>query len=61
MNIHLAYFLTALGETVAAYAVMSYFDTKSDSINLDHVIATLLTIFIAAYSGFYIIDILKLF
>lgn len=61
MNIHLAYFLTALGETLAAYAVMAYFDAKSDSIHPDHVIATLLTIFIAAYSGFYILDALKLF
>ena len=59
MNIHLAYFLTALGETLAAFIVMKYYETTSDSIKPDHIAAALITTFIAAYSGFYLLDAMK--
>ena len=59
MNIHLAYFLTALGETLAAFVVMKYYESTSDSIKSEHVAAALVTTFIAAYSGFYLLDVMK--
>ena len=55
MNQHLTYFLTAIGETLVLYIVLSYIESKSDVIYPEHVYMILVTNFIAAYSGFYLL------
>ena len=55
MNIHLAYFLTALGESVVLYFILSYIERESNEITQAHVVMILITNFIAAYTGFYLL------
>lgn len=55
MNQHLSYFLTAIGETLVLYLVLSYIESSSDVIHPEHVYLILITNFIAAYSGFYLL------
>lgn len=55
MNKHLTYFLTAIGESLVLYLVLSYVESASDVIQSDHVYLILVTNFIAAYSGFYLL------
>lgn len=55
MNRHLAYFLTALGESLILYLILSYIEKESNEITQTHVITILITNFIAAYTGFYLL------
>lgn len=55
MNLHLAYFLSALGESLVLYLILSYMEKKSDEITQHHVAMILITNFIAAYTGFYLL------
>lgn len=55
MNKHLTYFLTAIGESLVLYLVLSYIESTSDVIHSEHVYLILVTNFIAAYSGFYLL------
>lgn len=55
MNIHLAYFLTALGESLILYLILSYIEREFDEITRSHVIMILITNFVAAYTGFYLL------
>lgn len=55
MNIHLAYFLTALGETLVLYFILSYIEREYHEISPAHVAMALITNFVAAYSGFYLL------
>lgn len=55
MNIHLAYFLTALGESLVLYIILSFMERESDEIKPGHILMTIITNFIAAYSGFYLL------
>ena len=55
MNDHLTYFLTAIGESLVLYLVLSYIESESDVIHSDHIYLILTTNFIAAYSGFYLL------
>tara|TARA_Y100000389_G_C17423448_1_gene498126 strand:+ start:1059 stop:1244 length:186 start_codon:yes stop_codon:yes gene_type:complete len=55
MNQHLSYFLTAIGETLILYLVLSYIEITSDVIHKEDVYVILITNFIAAYSGFYLL------
>lgn len=55
MNIHLAYFLTALGETLVLYFILSYIEREYHEITQSHVMMILITNFVAAYSGFYLL------
>jgi len=55
MNIHLAYFLTALGETLILYLILSYIERESHDITQSHVVMILVTNFVAAYTGFYLL------
>lgn len=59
MNIHLAYFLTALGESLILYLILSYIEKESHEITQSHVIMILITNFIAAYTGFYLLPFLS--
>lgn len=55
MNIHLAYFLTAIGESLALYFILSYIERESHEITQTHVLMILITNFVAAYTGFYLL------
>lgn len=55
MNEHLTYLLTAIGESLVLYLVLSYIESTSDVIHPEHVYLILVTNFIAAYSGFYLL------
>ncbi len=55
MNIHLVYFLTALGESLILYFILSYIEKKSHDITQSHVLMILITNFVAAYTGFYLL------
>ena len=55
MNRHLAYFLTALGESLVLYLILSYIEKESHEVTQSHVIMILITNFIAAYTGFYLL------
>lgn len=55
MNIHLAYLLTALGESLVLYFILSYIERESHEIKPAHVAMILVTNFVAAYSGFYLL------
>lgn len=55
MNIHLAYFLTALGESLVLYIILSFIERESGEIKPAHISMTIITNFIAAYSGFYLL------
>ena len=61
MNPHLTYFLTAIGESIILYIVLSYLERNSEHIHPDHVILILITNFIASYSGFYLLPWLSSF
>lgn len=61
MNEHLTYFLTAVGETLVLYLVLSYIESTSDIIHPEHVYLVLVTNFIAAYSGFYLLPLISSF
>ena len=55
MNIHLAYLLTALGETLALYFILFYIERESHEIMPSHVTMILITNFVSAYTGFYLL------
>lgn len=55
MNIHLAYFLSAVGETLALYFILYYIEKESHEITPSHVTMILITNFVAAYTGFYLL------
>ena len=55
MNRHLAYFLTGLGETLVLYLILFYIEKQSDEITKSDVMLILITNFVAAYSGFYLL------
>lgn len=55
MNIHLAYFLTALGESLVLYFILSYIERESREITQTHVMMILITNFVTAYTGFYLL------
>lgn len=55
MNIHLAYFLTALGESLILYLILSYIEREYHEITRSQVIMVLIANFVAAYSGFYLL------
>lgn len=55
MNIHLAYFLTALGETLILYLILSHIEREYDDITKSNVVMVLVTNFVAAYTGFYLL------
>jgi len=55
MNRHLAYFLTAAGETLILFIILTYLESRSHDIKPAHVAMVLITNFVAAYSGFYLL------
>lgn len=61
MNKHLAYFLTALGETLALYFILSYIERAYEEIKQPHVAMILITNFVSAYTGFYLLPWLSSF
>ena len=55
MNIHLAYLLTGLGETLVLYFILYYMEKESHEIKPADVWMTLITNFAAVYTGFYLL------
>ena len=55
MNIHLAYFLTAIGESLVLYFILYLLERESHEITPPHVTMILITNFVAAYTGFYLL------
>lgn len=55
MNTHLAYFLTAVVESIILYIVLYYLEQSSRDINKDHITMIIITNFISVYAGFYLL------
>lgn len=55
MNIHIAYFLTALGESIILYLILSYIERESHEIKPDHTWMILITNFVSVYTEFYLL------
>lgn len=55
MNLHLVNFFSALGESLAVYIILFFIQRESKDITTSEVIIILITNFIAAYTGFYLL------
>ena len=59
MNKHLVYLFAAIGESLVLYLILSAIERLSDEITPSQVHMILITNFVAAYSGFYLLPFLS--